>query len=134
MLEGLVQLMLGGPNHVYHGGMLSTSVRYFDPAGRRSGLPPDVAALVDRLTPSGVRLWLVNLHASEPREVILQAGMFGEHNFTRVRQIDHYPYQFDTINGKAFRVSLVPGAVGQLEVGLDRFVNQPSYAFPAMDE
>ncbi|MCA9027425.1 MAG: hypothetical protein KDA86_19605 [Planctomycetaceae bacterium] len=134
VLEGLVQLMLGGPNHIYHGGMLSTSVRYFDPAGRRSGLPPDVAALVDRLTPSGVRIWLVNLHASEPREVILQAGMFGEHNFTRVRKIDHYPYQFNTINGKTFRVSLVPGAVGQLEVGLDRFVNQPSYAFPEMDE
>ncbi|MEZ6147164.1 MAG: hypothetical protein R3B91_17440 [Planctomycetaceae bacterium] len=53
--------------HIYHGGMLSTSVRFFDPAGRRSGLPPDVAALVDRLTPSGVRIWLVNLHASEPR-------------------------------------------------------------------
>ena len=39
ILEALVQLMLGAPNHIYHGGLMHTSVRYFDPAGQRPGIP-----------------------------------------------------------------------------------------------
>ena len=32
VLEGLVQLMLGGPNHIYHGGLLARAACfYFDP-------------------------------------------------------------------------------------------------------
>ena len=130
VLEGLVQLMLGAPNHIYHGGLLHCSVRYFDPAQRRPGVPPDVAALVERLTPNGIRLQLVNLHPSEPRDVILQAGAFGEHQFTRVSQVVHYPYQFQTVNGRRFRVRLAPGAVGRLEIGMERFANQPTYDVP----
>ena len=130
VLEGLVQLTLGAPNHIYHGGLLHTSLRYFDPDRRRPGLPPDVAALVDRLTPEGIRLHLVNLHPSEPRTVILQAGMFGEHEFVQVRQVVHYPHQFHAIGARRFRVQLVPAAVGRIEVDMKRFVHQPTYAFP----
>ena len=43
VLEGLVQLTLGGPQPLYHGGLLHCRVRYFDPQRRRPGLPPDVA-------------------------------------------------------------------------------------------
>ena len=46
--EGLVQTMLGAPLHVYHGGLQFATVRYFDHTARRPGLPPDVAALVER--------------------------------------------------------------------------------------
>lgn len=130
VLEGLVQTMLGAPNHIYHGGLLHASVRYFDPERRRPGLPPDVAALVERLTPGGIRLKLVNLNPARPREVLLQAGMFGEHRFGRARQVIHYPYQFDTIDASRFKVRLAPGAVGQLEISLERFVNRPTYRFP----
>jgi hypothetical protein len=130
VLEGLVQLMLGAPNHIYHGGLLHASVRYFDPATRRPGVPPDVAALVERLTPDGIRLRLVNLNPAESRTVLLQAGMFAEHRFTRVRQVVHYPYQFDTINSPYLEVELVPGGSGRLEIGIDRFVNRPTYRFP----
>ena len=133
ILEALVQLMLGAPNHVYHGGLMHTSVRYFDPAKQRSGIPDDVAALVDRLTPNGFRVQLVNLHPSESRDVILQAGMFGEHNFSRIKQVIRYPYEFYTINSKHVRIHLPPGAVGRLEIDLDRYVNQPTYAFPWHD-
>ncbi len=133
VLEALVQLTLGAPNHIYHGGLLHASLRYFDPQRRRPGLPADVAALVDRLTPSGVRLHLVNLHPTESRRVVLQAGMFGEHKFTRVRQVVHYPYQFDEIGTQRFQVELVPGAVGRLEIGLQRFAHPPSYDFPWSD-
>jgi hypothetical protein len=133
VLEGLVQLMLGAPNHIYHGGLLHASVRYYDPMARRPGVPPDVAALVERLTPDGIRLQLVNLNPAQPRTVILQAGMFAEHRFTRVRSVFHYPYQFDTIDAPHFQVELGPGAVGRLEVGIERLVNRPTYRFPWHD-
>ena len=130
VLEALVQLTLGAPNHIYHGGLLHTSVRYFDPQQKRPGLPTDVAALVERLTPSGLRLKLVNLNPAQSRSVIVQAGMFAEHQFTRVRQVVTYPYQFDEVNSSAFAVELVPGGVGRLEIDMKRFVNAPTYAFP----
>ena len=130
VLEGLVQLMLGSPNHIYHGGLLHCSVRYFDPEHKRPGIPPDVAALVDKITPQGISLQLVNLHPTESRDVIIQAGAFGEHEFTTVRQVVHDPHQFHTIDRKCFQVRLAPGAVGRLELGLNRFANRPSYAFP----
>ena len=130
ILEGLVQCMLGAPNHIYHGGLLHTSVRYFDPTNRRPGIPADVAALVSRITSQSITLQLVNLHASEPRSVIIQGGMFGEHQIKRVRQVMDYPYQFYTIDRPYFEVILGPGAVGQLELDIDRFQNKPSYDFP----
>ena len=130
VLEGLVQTMLGAPNHIYHGGLLHSSLRYFDPEAQRPGVPPDVAVLVERLTANGVRLQLVNLNPAEPRRVVLQAGTFGEHRFTRVRQVVHYPYQFDTIDAPTFEVTLVPGAVGRLEIDMQRYVNPPTYRLP----
>ena len=130
VLEGLIQLLHGAPNHIYHGGLMHTSLRYFDPQEKRSGLPSDVAAMVDRLTPEGVRLRLANLHASESRDILIQAGMFGEHNLTRIRQVEHYPYQFDSINGRHVVVRLAPGAVCRLDVGLNRYANRPTYKFP----
>lgn len=130
VIEGLVQLMLGCPNHIYHGGTLHASVRYFDPQQRRPGVPADVAVLVDRIAKDGISLQLVNLNPSESRDVMIQGGAFGEHEITTVRQIVQYPHQFHTINGNAFRVHLVPGGVGRLEIGLKRFARQPSYVQP----
>ncbi|MCB0666383.1 MAG: hypothetical protein KDC80_11195 [Saprospiraceae bacterium] len=130
ILEGLVQLMLGAPNHIYHGGLLHTSVRYFDPMNKRPGIPQDVAALVDKITPHSISVKLVNLHPTESRKVIIQGGMFGEHQINRVRQVVDYPYQFYTIDHHHFEVELAPGAVGQLELDIERFANDPSYEFP----
>ncbi|MEM9671813.1 MAG: hypothetical protein ACFB15_14305 [Cyclobacteriaceae bacterium] len=130
VLEGLVQTMLGAPNHIYHGGLLHSSLRYFDPDNERPGIPEDVAALVRQVNPGGVSLQLVNLHPTETKRVVVQGGMFGEHQITRVRQVIHYPYQFNTIDHKYMTVELAPGAVGQIEIGLNRFANDPSYVFP----
>jgi len=127
VLEGLAQTMLGGPNHIYHGGLLHTSVRYFDADRRRAGVPADVAVLVDRVTAEGISLQLVNLHPSEPRNLIIQGGAFGEHQITTVRQIVQYPHQFYQVAAPRFQVRLVPGAVGRLEIGLKRFANRPAY-------
>jgi hypothetical protein len=126
VLEGLVQTMLGGPNHIYHGGLLHCRVRYFDPVRRLPGVPPDVAALVDGMTPDSVSVQLVNLHSSEPREVIVQAGAFGEHQFTRVQGGGKEA----NVDCKFFRVWLEPGAAGRLTAGMKRYVNPPTYAFP----
>jgi hypothetical protein len=130
VLEGLVQTMLGAPNHIYHGGLLHTSVRYFDPENKRSGIPPNMAALVEQITDAGISLTLVNLHPTETRKLIVQGGMFGEHHIKRVNSIDKYPYQFDTIEHNFFQAEISPGSVVKLEIEMSRFQNFPSYSFP----
>lgn len=126
VLEGLVQQMLGAPNHIYHGGLLHTRLRYFDPKARRPGVPPDVAALVDRIQPDSVSVQLVNLHPSEAREVILQAGMFGEHAFT-IAELEEGK---SDVNARTLTVRLRPGAAARLTLTMRRWVNQPTYDFP----
>ncbi len=126
ILEGLVQLMLGAPNHIYHGGLLHSRLRYFDPKRKRPGVPPDVAALVDRMSEDAVEVVLVNVHPSERRELILQAGMFGEHEFTEAS----YEGKATDVTSKWLHVTLGEGAMGRLKLNMRRFANQPTYAFP----
>ncbi len=85
-----------------------------------------MAVLVDRVTPRGLSLQIVNLHPSSERNVTLKAGAFGEHAFTDVR----HKRQTVPVGGKLLGVRLRPGAVGRLEIGMKRFVHRPSYAFP----
>ncbi len=126
LTEGLTQMMLGAPGTVYNGGLLRATVRYFDPAHQRAGLPADVAALVDGLGPDRVGVHLVNLGKSDTRRVVVQAGAFGEHSFTNVTVND----TGSAVNGKHFAVELPPGTSIRLNCGLQRFVNDPTYAFP----
>lgn len=126
VLEGLVQLMLGGPNHIYHGGLLHTRLRYFDPRRRRSGVPPDVAALVSRITRDEVEIRLANLHPTEAREVILQAGMNGKHQFTTLGCDDGSA----AVNARTLSVRLHPASLARVTLGMKRYVNRPTYAFP----
>lgn len=128
IIEGLAQLTLGGPMHVYHGGLQYGRFRYFDPAGRRPGLPQGVAALVDGLGDDGASLTLVNTEMAEAREVIVQTGTFGEHEFTG-----------GTVDGAAFAASgrwlsvrLAPGATARLELGMKRYARPPNYDTPWM--
>jgi len=130
ILEGLVQLMLGAPNHVYHGGLLHCRLFYFDPVRKRPGVPPDVAALVDKLTPDGVCVQLVNLDPTQPRDVIVQAGAFGEHAFREVR----HGQEKLSVDGPLFQVRLRPGATGRLEITMKRYAQTPLYEFPWQNE
>ena len=50
---------------MYTGGLLRATVRYFDADRTRPGLPPDVAALVDKLEADSAGIQLVNLNAGE---------------------------------------------------------------------
>lgn len=145
--EALVQLTLGAPQIIYNGGLLHCSLRYFDADHTRPGLPQDVAALVDHVSAETVRVTLVNLNPMTTRRVILQAGGFGEHRFTnasyQVRTSDYPGLQkryaappvtttaeTQVINHKTLTVELPPATTITLELGLARYVNDPSYALP----
>ncbi len=130
--EALVNLTLGAPQVLYHGGLLHAPLRYFDPEARRPGLPDAVAALVSRVTRDAVTVELVNLDLLAPREVTLQAGAFAEHQFTRCRLSppDAAPGPWQTIDDRQFQMHLEPAGVARLEIGLRRYARQPTYARP----
>jgi hypothetical protein len=135
--EALVQLTLGAPQTLYHGGLLHSPLRYFDPQARRPGLPDAVAALVTAVEREAITLELVNLDPLAPREVLLQAGAYGEHQFTRCRLLSPgaSPPAGDTtpwteINARHFQVRLEPAAAVRLQIELRRYAHRPSYARP----
>ncbi len=117
-VESLVNLAMGGNHPGRAGNVLHTRLFYLDPARDRIGLPDQVAALVDRITPEGVRVRLVNLDSERPRDVVVRAGAYGEHQFTKIDGAGA-----DT---SVVRVRLAPGSGGTLELGMRYLVNQPT--------
>ena len=142
--EALVQLTLGAPQVIYYGGMLLSRVRYFDAKRRRPGLPPDVAALVEKLEPERTVLTLVNLSPFEAREVIIQAGGLGEHAFVHVRyetRTSDWPGDVgsytaprletdrrdEVFDDRYVQVVLPPASQITLDLTMQRMTNPPSY-------
>ncbi|WP_247004263.1 hypothetical protein [Halosolutus gelatinilyticus] len=123
--RGLLQLTMGGPQPVYYGGLVFTQVRYFDAERERPGLPPGVSALVTDVTREGVALTLLNAGGAD-RELIVQAGAYGEHEFASIEYGDDRARP----ESNAVRVSLPSGTRVSLSATLDRFVNDPTYALP----
>ena len=124
--DNLVELTLGGSLAAGRIWVLHSRLRYFDPEKRRSGLPQDVAALVEKLTADAVTVTLVNTNQLEPRTLDVQAGGYGEHQFTAV-----------SANGKktllqspVLTVRLAPGAGSRLTLSMNRYVNRPTLAQP----
>ena len=145
--KGLVHLVTGAPQSMYNGGMQLGRVRFFDAQRVRPGLPLDVAALVDDLQDDRAGFQLVNLSATEPRELIVQSGTYGEHEFTEAGYNEEsYPRDNSPtmwpraertqnpksvkVDGKYLRVVLPPSTMVRIDAGMRRFVNDPSYAFP----
>ena len=129
--QRMMQMSMGTPTAVYHGGLLHASVRYFDPGRQRPGLPESVAALVHSITPDSVGLTLVNTDPLETREVVIQAGSFGEHQFTRATMhVESGPPDVTDLHAPYFRLQLGPSAQARIELGMKRFAHTPSYAFP----
>jgi len=121
----LAQLMLGGLTP-RHGEPLHCRVRYFDPSGRRAGIPDDVASLVEQLSADEVVLQLVNTNPVEPRSLVLQAGAYAEHDLVAARLGD----QTVPIGRPHVVVHLAPGAGARLTLETRRYVNPPTFAFP----
>jgi len=147
--EALVQLTLGAPQIIYNGGLLHCQVRYFDSQRRRPGLPEDVAALVEQIEADFIVLNLVNLSVFDARGVIIQAGAFGEHRFTHAEfahRTSAYPgnqgpsgysappletqMQHISVDDSLLAVTLPPATTIRLQIGIQRFVNTPSYQPP----
>lgn len=145
--EALVQLTTGAPQIIYNGGLLICRLLYFDTQRQRPGLPADVAALVSKIEPEYTEVCLVNLDLQNEKELIVQAGAFGEHRFTTatfdVRTSD-YPGSLRDyaapplvteastieVNNTHVLVKLPPGTQINLRLGMQRFVNQPAYRQP----
>lgn len=128
--EGLIQMAMGTPAAIYHGGLLHASVRYFDPDVGRPGLPADVAALVEAITPEGLTLSLVNTHPLDERTVLVQAGGYGEHRFVAVRDAAAPDGPPAPVDSPVLRVKLGPWAQARMELTMERYVNAPTYAYP----
>jgi len=130
--EPLLQLSMGSPGVIYHGGLCHARVRHFDPAEDRAGLPENVAALVSHLTQDSVDLELVNLDAVETREVVVQAGAFGEHLFTcgeTCEESSNSLFEDDRGIG-SFRALLEPSSRLRLRLSMRLFAGSPGYASP----
>ncbi len=82
--EALTQLMWGGPQVVYNGGVVQARVRYYDGVEQRPGLPPDVAALVSSIDPKATVVTLINLSGTEAHRIVLQAGSLAEDDIETV--------------------------------------------------
>ena len=149
--EALIQLTLGGPQPIYNGGLLHVRLRYFDVRRRRPGLPEDVGALVEKLEARRTVVRLVNLSPTEGREVLIQAGAFGEHRFGSVKyamRTSEYPGWLGGYEGSYasqplatedrevradnshLTVTLPPGLEITLDMETERYANDPSYSSP----
>ncbi|MDR3475737.1 MAG: hypothetical protein P4M09_29175 [Devosia sp.] len=127
MVEALAQLTLGGPMHVYHGGLQIARLRYYDADARQPGLPRGVAALVDRLADDGAEVTLVNTDLFSSRHVVVQGGTFAEHE---ISWISAGRAQRQAVGRPWIEIELAPGAGARLTLGMRRFARAPSYDTP----
>ncbi|NND32358.1 MAG: hypothetical protein HKN76_07170, partial [Saprospiraceae bacterium] len=139
IIKALQQTTMGTPQTIYFGGLLRATVRYFDAVAKRPGLPKEVSALVTALSSEGAIIQLVNLNPVKQRQLIIQAGAFGEHQFTDVSFEVTDPSNSTNaksneksiaVQGTYIRINLDPSSAIRLKLGMDRFVDKPSYRFP----
>jgi len=124
--NALVNLTMGGYFPRGRIWTLHSRFRYFDPAARRAGLPPDVGALVEKLAADSATLTLVNTNSAEARTVVVQAGAQGEHQFESASLAG----KTTKIAGPLVTVRLDPGCGARIEFQMSRYRNQPTLAQP----
>jgi hypothetical protein len=124
--NALAKLMLGGYLEAGRIWTLHCRFRYFDPVGRRAGLPPDVAALVEQLSADSATLTLVNINPIDARTVIVQGGAYGEHQFESAA-IDGQKFE---LSSAAVPVRIEPGCGARIQFRMARYKNQPTLAQP----
>ncbi len=127
LVNVLAQATMGAPFTCFNGGLLQAAVRYFDADRKRPGLPPEVAALVEKIEPQHTVVSLVNTGVLHSHRVILEAGAFGEHQFIAAKIDTGQPVP---VNGQYLEVDLPPGTAATLDLTVGRYSNRPSYASP----
>jgi len=125
-VDELIHLVLGGLSPGNRGTVLHCRVRYFDPEAQRAGLPPQVAALVERLSADSTVLRLVNLDQTRSRSVLVQSGGYAEHCCDSVE----YGGREIPVRSPVFRVRLAPGSGGTLTLRVRRYANPPTLSLP----
>jgi hypothetical protein len=125
-VDSLIELAMGGLPPRNHGKLLFCRLRYFDPVVRRAGLPPDVAALVEKTTSDDLTLTLINTSPVSQRTVIVQGGAYGEHQLTEVS----LGGATTTVKSRWMSIHLAPGAGGRLHLKMGRFANPATLALP----
>lgn len=137
--RALVQTMTGGL-HIARPSWSRTSppqggvplhcrLRYFDPAGRRAGMPQGVAALVHGMTDRTTQVTLVNT-GTTAQDVIVQGGAYGEHRIDAVQVAGPDGPVRRTYGSRAFSIRLAPGCGADLTVEMVRFAARPTLDFP----
>lgn len=125
-VQTLNKLMMGGLDPGRGAAPLHCRLRYFDPVSRRAGIPEDVAALIDGMSEDSVEVVLVNINPSFDRELIVQAGAYGEHVVTKIESGDHSV----AVNASTFKVRLAAGSGARIKIFNDRYAEQPTMSFP----
>lgn len=136
-VTALIHLMEGGihiarppwsPTSPSQGGALRYArLRWFDPERRRAGIPPDVAALVERLSDDQAVVTVVNTNQVAARTVTVQAGAYAEHQFLGVAIGDGPAAALDA---SSHTLRLDPGAGARLTFKMKRHANPPTLSFP----
>jgi hypothetical protein len=133
--EALIQLTCGGPQIIYHGGLLHVRLRYFDMEKRRPGLPGNVAALVTEIDGDSTTVEMINTSPSFERRMVVQAGAFGEHSFTTAEILadndkNQTMARTVSVDAQHVEIALPPGHSIRLRLGMCRYCNSPSYRQP----
>lgn len=128
-IGSLVRCMLGGLPTNRQGLVQHARLRYFDPVKRRAGIPHDCAALVESMTKNSATVQLVNTNQLQPRTITIQAGGYGEHEFTDMTIVDAQtkPVRLDS---RIVTITIAPGCGTKLKLGMHRYSNEPTIRFP----
>ncbi len=132
-VDPLIQLVCGGLPMGKNGCLLHVALRYFDPKLRRAGLPQGVAALMEAMDDGTTTVFLVNLDATSTT-IVLQAGAYAEHTITSVsigEASTVVSAESDgMLNGAAVAIALAPLSGARVVLGVRRYSNRPTVAFP----
>jgi hypothetical protein len=119
--------MTGGIMPLWHGQLLLCRFLYFDPQGRRPGIPDDCAALVETMTDDRATLALINTNQHESRTILVQTGAYAEHRCLSVQPAGGGAVAVDD---SFFAVALAPGAGERFFVKMKRYAQPPTLRRP----
>lgn len=128
--DSLVRLTIGGVPVHRRGEMLHARLRYFDAERLEPGLPQGVSALVTSIGEDVVEVDLVNTNLFERRQVIVQAGAYGEDQIEEVVYKVAMEDRTVVVGSSYLQVDMDPGAGTHLRIRMRRHAETPTYEFP----